>query len=452
LIVATFGGGTLGDITFSASSSAPLTQMVNRVPSATVVVSSINPSIFRQAVTFTATVSATTSVPLGPSGTVTFTIDGVAQTPVALVNGVATFTIATLGVGSHTIVVTYNGDGNFLTSTSPPLTQVVQAVPLTSPYIVVGSDAGVPAEVEVFNSVTKALLFAAFPFGIGFTGGVRVALGDVNQDGVPDIIVGAGPGGAPQVRVYDGRTFQPLAGPLSSFLGIFPTGFTGGVFVAAGDVDGDGFADIIVGADAGGGPEVNVFSGRTGAVLYSFLAFPASFNGGVRVAAGDVNGDGKADIITGAGPGALPQVSVFNGASLAGLLSFYAFPTSFNGGVYVAAGDVDNSGKVEIVVGAGAGALPQVNVFSGQSNGRLLGSYFATDPRQSDVLNINLAVAASAGVRVSTTLINRRSEILTGLGPGAAPLVDLFDGATLVLLDSFFAFNAGFRGGIFVAG
>src|SRR5262249_13983377 len=111
---------------------------------------------------------------------------------------------------------------------------------------------------------------------------------------------------------------------------------TGGVFVGAGDIDGDGRADIITGADAGGGPHVRVFSGTTGAELASFFAYAPGFAGGVRVAGTDVDGDGRADIITGAGPGGGPHVPAFNGITLAELASFYAYDRAFPGGVFVA--------------------------------------------------------------------------------------------------------------------
>jgi hypothetical protein len=151
--------------------------------------------------------------------------------------------------------------------------------------------------------------FFAYPCepapGPCFTGGVFVAAADVTGDGRADIITGAGPGGAPQVKVFDGvsgtemRSFfayhcDPAAGPC----------FAGGAIVAAGDVTGDGVADIITGAGPGGGPHVRVFDGATGAEVRGFFAYDPAFPGGVFVGAGDITNDGVADIITGAGPGA----------------------------------------------------------------------------------------------------------------------------------------------------
>src|SRR5207253_4878422 len=106
-----------------------------------------------------------------------------------------------------------------------------------------------------------------------------------------------------EVRVFDGRTGRPLHGVLGDFT---PFAGHGGVFVAAGDVNGDGFDDVVVGADAGQAPVVEVVSGATGHLLDRFLAASPQFRGGIRVAASDVNGDGKADIITGLGAGASP--------------------------------------------------------------------------------------------------------------------------------------------------
>ena len=95
-----------------------------------------------------------------------------------------------------------------------------------------------------------------FPYGSSFTGSVRAALSDIDGDGIVDIVTGAGPGGGPHVKVFSGVDLSELA----SFFAYDPA-FGGGVFVAAGDVNGDGRSDIITGADGGGGPHVKVFSG-----------------------------------------------------------------------------------------------------------------------------------------------------------------------------------------------
>src|SRR5262249_9761788 len=138
-----------------------------------------------------------------------------------------------------------------------------------------------------------------------FAGGVFVTTGDVNGDGVPDIITGAGQGGGPNIKVFDGKTGNTIRNFYA-----FDSSFSGGLRVASGDVDGDGFDDIITAAGPGGGPHVRVFSGANGKVISEFFAFPASFVGGVNVAAGDLNGDGRAEIITGPGVGGGPLVRV----------------------------------------------------------------------------------------------------------------------------------------------
>ncbi len=196
----------------------------------------------------------------------------------------------------------------------------------------------------------------------------RVAVADVTGDGVPDYVVGTGPGRRATVVVIDGATRVTVAT-------YFPFGdsFDGGTFVALGDVDGDGRADIAVSADQTGGPRVVVLSGATGAPLASFLGIDdANFRGGARVALGDLNRDGLADLVVAAGPGGGPRVAIFDGATVRPTLTptrligdFFVYEPRLIDGVYVAVGDVDGDGAGDLVTTPGLGGSPRVLVVSG---------------------------------------------------------------------------------------
>lgn len=112
----------------------------------------------------------------------------------------------------------------------------------------------------------------------GWTGPVSLTSADLTGDGVPDLVAAAGAGGGPHVRVRDGAT----SGDLASFFAFDPA-FTGGVSVSVGDVTGDGTPDIVTGAGTGGGPHVKAFDGRTMAEVRSFFAGDVTFSGGASV-------------------------------------------------------------------------------------------------------------------------------------------------------------------------
>jgi uncharacterized protein YkwD len=322
-------------------------------------------------------------------------------------------------------------------ATTPPASGSSTAPATFTPVekvVVAGADAGMTPTVVVYNAATGARIRSFDAYDSGFRGGVRVATGDVNGDGFDDIITGAGAGGGPHVKVFDGKTGSVL----TSFFA-YGAGFAGGVFVAAGDVNGDGHADIITGAGAGGGPHVRVISGANGQELASYFAYPAGFLGGVNVAAGDVNGDGKADVITGAGAGGGPLVRVFNAATSTPLFSFYAYATTFAGGVTVAAGDVNGDGRADIITGAGAGGGPHVQVFSGADR-TVLRSFFAYPAN------------FTGGVRVAARDQDGdgRADILVGGGAGAANPVRAYSGVTLFQIRSYSAFDPSFLGGCYI--
>jgi hypothetical protein len=202
--------------------------------------------------------------------------------------------------------------------------------------------------------------FEAFP---GFPGGVAVATGDITGDGVSDYIAGAGAGGGSHVKAFDGVT----GALIRSFIAF--EGFNGPVSVAAGDINGDGLAEIIVGAPVNG--HVKAFDGATGAPTRSFLGFEG-FNGAVAVGAGDLNGDGFAELLVGAA--ANGHVKAFDGQTHTLVLSFLAY-VDFTGAVRIAGGDTDGDGFAEIITSAGSAAT-HVKVFDGRTQG-LEGSFIA---------------------------------------------------------------------------
>jgi VCBS repeat protein len=236
--------------------------------------------------------------------------------------------------------------------------------------MLVGTRSG-PTRVRVIDGSELTLIHDFQPFAPEFHGGVRVAAGDVNGDGTPDIVVGAGPGGSPKVKVFDGES-----GSVIEEILVFDPSFIGGVNVASGDFNHDGNDDIVVGAGTGGPSIVRVFDGASGNQFKEFYAYQQQYVGGVRVAVGDVNGDGADDIITGTGPGTAPEVRVFDGRSTNPIGEFFAFQPGFSGGVFVSATDLDRDGRAEIIAGSGAEGPAALRVFKGLE-GDVLVEYFA---------------------------------------------------------------------------
>jgi lysophospholipase L1-like esterase len=304
------------------------------------------------------------------------------------------------------------------------------------PVVVAGADQGDHPYVGVFDAASGQLLSRFEAFDPSFTGGVRVAVADMNGDGYTDIICAAGPGGGPHVKVFSGRDGSVI----EQFFAYGP-GFAGGVFVAVGDVTGDGIPDIVTGAGAGGGPHVKVFDGQTGTLLNQFFAYAPGFAGGVSVAVGDVLGEGRDQVVTGAGPGGGPHVKVFDGPTGQELESYFAYSATFAGGVSVAVGDVDGDGRTDVITGAGAGGGPNVRVFDGATEA-MVGSFFAFDP------------SFGGGVRVAAAdLPGGAPLIVVTPGRGDPPTVRRFQGAAgRAVPGDITALDPTFLGGLFVGG
>ena len=206
------------------------------------------------------------------------------------------------------------------------------------------------------------------PFGNGGALPASIDIGNFDQASDKEVVVGAGAGGGPNVKVYRPQTKELVLG----FFAYDPS-FKGGVNVAAVDFDGDGISEILVAPGKTGGPHVKVYR-KNMTLMSQFFAANSSNTNGIRVAAGDVDGDNQPDIITVPMSGENPTVRVFTlrGVQKGG---FPIYTPSFTGGADVAVGDVDDDGRDEIVVSAGTTGGPHVLVYEG--NGIRIGSFFA---------------------------------------------------------------------------
>ena len=243
----------------------------------------------------------------------------------------------------------------------------------------------------------------------------RTATGDINADGVVDYVYGSGLGGGDTVIVIDGARNSVIW----QVAGMFPlvAGATGpaarpGVFVATADVNCDGFADVIVGSAGQRPGEVIVYEGRRGTLLHTFRPFGiGAVKAGVRVAGGDVDGDGYGDVVVGRGLGGTARVEIYSGRLLTAKAPpeqalRKAFGVAGGSGVYVAAADMTRDGRAEVVVGFDTAQT--VSIYDG-----LKGTLISTT---------NLGAAFKGGVRVAA----RAGQVMVASGAGTSPTVQLY--------------------------
>lgn len=290
-----------------------------------------------------------------------------------------------VAVGSDTgeAVTVYNPDGTTAYSVTPfpGATGGVRTATADFnadgvPDVVAGTGPGSPAQVCVIDTRTGQTLFSSAVFE-GFSGGVFVAAGDLDGDGRPELVVTPDEGGGPRVLIFDGNGFRQVA----SFFGIDDPAFHGGARAAVGDINGDGRPDLLVSAGFGGGPRVAGYDGaalaegRLVKLFSDFFAFEPELRNGVYLAVGDLDGDGYGDLIAGAGPGGGPRVLGLSGADLVAgqgnrsrvLANFFGGDLQNRGGIRVAVKNLDGDGLADLVVGAGAGTSGRVAAYLGRN-------------------------------------------------------------------------------------
>jgi hypothetical protein len=334
------------------------------------------------------------------------------------------------------------------------------------PITVIGADAGPNSRsaVRVYDAELGDLVVKFIAYGSSFRGGVRVAVGDINVDGIPEIVTAPGAGRSPLVKVFD-----LLAGAeiVSNRIRAYESSFENGVYVATGDVTGDGLTDIITSPGPGRNVHIRVWENESPTSpadpfddlqWLGFRAFGDSIQTGATVAAGDLTGDGRAEIVVGSGPGITARVRVYDISTIdlvpgggidlpnpgfVSLLPFIRelrpFDSRDRGGVFVAVGNVRGSDIAEIIVGNGTGGRGRVEMFNADGTRFKSFNAYASNGNNSAVHVAVTNVDADAG-----------GEVVTGEGPGGSLRRRAFD-ADSTLVDDILEIDPDFRHGFFVA-
>ena len=204
-------------------------------------------------------------------------------------------------------------------------------------------------------------------------GGLRVATGNVDADAAKEVVLGLGRGGQGYVAVLDDADNQFR---LLTWLRVNWAAYNtsnGETYPAVGDIDGDGRGEIVVGLGQGGQGYMAVFDDASGGFAHMrwlqvpWDAYKTGF-GSTHPAVGDLDGDGRAEIVVGMGQGSQGWLQIVgsiadNYAHRMWRQVEWSTYNAANGTTYPAVGDLDGDGRAEIVVGLGQGSQGWFEIF-----------------------------------------------------------------------------------------
>jgi hypothetical protein len=308
--------------------------------------------------------------------------------------------------------------------------------------------------VKVYDAVSHQLKYTLNPFGAGFVNGMHVATGDVNGDGTPDIFIAEGQVGFPVVAIYDGAN-----GQLIRKLQAFDNTYRSGAYVSLADLNGDGKADLVVSRGQGGSGTVAVYSGAdliNNAIvnptpIWQFTPYGTTFLGGVSVAAFTNNGTGF--IATAPVVGMQSWVQVYNFNTKVQTARFLAYNSGYTQGMTVVAGDVNGDGIADIVTAPNQSSAKSI------LNGGGLVEVFGGDATATTFMLTQTitpyTTTPSAGIHITLDDVNKDGVLDIITAPGSttnnvSPPIKAFDGTTGADLTSWDWTNTDFLGGVFI--
>ncbi len=277
---------------------------------------------------------------------------------------------------------------------------------------------------------------------------LKISAADVNLDGADEIIVAPAEAGGPNVRAY---TYDSTDGSLD-LLGWFMAyaeNYRGGVELLTANVSGDSTPEIVV-APTVGGTNVRAYSYSTSTNSFDlvgwFMAYADSYRGGVKLAAADIDNDGWSEIITAPQTGG-PNVRVYGYVEADHEFDlvdwFMAYDNSFRGGVQIATGDVNADGQTDIITAPKQDGSANVRVYS-----------YTASTSSVDLLDWLMAYQTGYRQPIELTAADFDADgdaeiMVTPLGAGG-PNVRILDFADneLSLSSWFMAYADSFRGGV----